>query len=478
MLNILTSKTNTIGQTKLNLLVIPVIGKTVLKSLEKSAFKDSLQHHINFADLTDQAGSSVLFYPQDRKFIERILLVQLGKNKNTDASKTIFKAIGSHITKHATTGIVLPTGQEKILSPKILSNAFQNSFRFHEHRTKLEDTDKHKLETLVLFSDKKIESEIKEALIFGEALQILNQLAHRPEYKLPPTTLAEAAEKVGKENKFSVKSLNENDMAKLGMGGILSVSKGSDEEARMVLMDYNPKAKKTIAIIGKGITFDSGGISIKPSKDMHEMKFDMIGGATVIAILQIASALKLPLHIVGIICASENLPSGKATKPGDIVTTYSGKTVEVLNTDAEGRMVLADGIAYAQKHYKPNIIIDIATLTGAVVGALGAKITGAFGNNSKINKDFAKATQDSGEDTHFLPLYTGYSEEIKSSVADLANIGKGAGAIAAALFLYEFIDKKIPWLHLDIAGTAWDKEGPTGVMTHSIIRYLRTLPKR
>ncbi len=481
MLNIQTLKTNRITQTKLNVLVIPVTGKAVLKSLMQSALKDTLQHHINHADSMDQAGSSVLFYPQGDTLTERILLVQLGKNKSANASSaaTLAKALRPHANRQETVGIVLPSGVEKAAAAAVLHALYQQRFQFHEHRSTVEDKDKHKLTNVILFSDKKIDTEIQEEIVVGEAIAHLKTLAHRPANALTPTILATAAEQIGKQNKFSVQSLDEAAMAKLGMGGILSVSKGSDEEARLIVMDYNPKAKYTVALVGKGITFDSGGISIKPAKDMHEMKFDMIGGATVLALMQIVSSLKLPLHIVGIIAASENLPSGKATKPGDVVTMYSGKTVEVLNTDAEGRMVLADGLTYAQKHFKPNVIIDIATLTGAVVIALGNKISGALGNNHRTNIAFAEAAKASNEDIHFLPLYTGYADEIKSSVADLANIGKQrVDALIGGLFLSQFIEKQTPWIHLDIAGTAWNNEGPTGVMVNTVLTYLKKLPKK
>jgi leucyl aminopeptidase len=212
---------------------------------------------------------------------------------------------------------------------------------------------------------------------------------------------------------------------------------------------------------------------------MHEMKFDMIGGATVLAVLQVASDLQLPLRVVGIIAASENMPSGKALKPGDVVKTYSGQTVEVINTDAEGRMVLADGLTYVERQFKPNLIIDVATLTGSVAVALGNKITGAVGNNDKINQKFSLASKTTGEDLHFLPFYPGYNDELKSSVADFTNIGKQrVDALVSALFLSKFIDKQTPWIHLDIAGTAWNNEGPTGVMLKTLLAFIKSLPKR
>jgi leucyl aminopeptidase len=220
------------------------------------------------------------------------------------------------------------------------------------------------------------------------------------------------------------------------------------------VLDYNPGKKKTIALAGKGITFDSGGISLKLVKTIYEMKHDMAGGAAVLAAVLGAAALKVPYRVVGAIAASENLPSGTALKPGDVVKTYSGKTVEVLNTDAEGRLVLCDALTYLQKHYQPNLLIDVATLTSAMIISLGNDINGAFGTSAKINQQLLKAAGLAGENFHFMPLHPAYKNELNSEVADLRNIGKQrSDAIFAALFLQSFIENNTPWLHLDIAGT-------------------------
>ena len=221
-------------------------------------------------------------------------------------------------------------------------------------------------------------------------------------------------------------------------------------------MDYRPAGRvgKTIAIIGKGITFDAGGISIKPAQGMEQMKYDMAGGAAAINIVGLASELKLPLRVISLVPATENLPSGKALKPGDIIRMYSGKNVEVVNTDAEGRLILADALAYAQK-YRPNVIIDLATLTGACVVALGNEAAGALGNDRGLMEDVKKAAEASGERVWELPLWKEYDELMKSDVADIKNAGgREAGTIQGAVFLKQFVDKT-PWVHLDIAGTAW-----------------------
>lgn len=479
-MKILTQKTSTALSSPLDLLVIPVTEKTVPKVVAKSNYKEIIEHHIKNGDLTDQAGSSVLFYPNGKsQTIKRILLVQLGKNKTTNQGETLAKALKAVAHKYQKVGIILPTSHEKEAGKLCLDSILFNNFQFFHHKTNIKDSDKHKIESFILFSDKNIDKAISESQIINNAVETIRHLASQPSNKMTPKNLSAATVAMANKRKIKVTVFDEKTLEKMGCGGITGVSQGSHEDACLIAMEYNPKAKFTVALVGKGITFDSGGISIKPSKDMHEMKFDMIGGATVIACLQAASDLKLPIRLIGVVAAAENLPSGKALKPGDIVTTYSGKTVEVLNTDAEGRMVLADGLSYVQKHYKPNLIIDLATLTGAVVVALGNQITGAFGNNEKLNDKIKLAAKTANEPLHFMPLHSGYKDELKSSVADLANIGKQRfDAIIGALFLQEFIEKQTPWVHLDIAGTAWNNEGPTGVMLETIINFLKTASKR
>ncbi len=241
------------------------------------------------------------------------------------------------------------------------------------------------------------------------------------------------------------------------MGAFCSVARGSDEPARFIILDYKPHTKKTpptIVLIGKAITFDSGGISIKPSQGMEEMKTDMAGGAAVLGAMQAAAALKLPVHVVGIVPATENMPSGHALKPGDIIKAMSGKTIEIITTDAEGRLILADSLTYAQR-YKPAAIIDLATLTGACIIALGHAASGVMSTDEKLTKKIQAAAEATGEKVWPLPLYEEYAEQLKSDVADLKNSGgRPAGAITAGCFLKEFAGT-IPWAHIDIAGTAW-----------------------
>jgi leucyl aminopeptidase len=265
------------------------------------------------------------------------------------------------------------------------------------------------------------------------------------------------------------------------MGSLLAVAKGSAQPPKFIVMEYmkGKKSEKPVVLVGKGLTFDSGGISLKPAHNMEEMKFDMSGGAAVIGAMYAAGMLKLKKNIVGLVPAAENMPGGRAVKPGDIVRSMSGKTIEILNTDAEGRLILADALSYAKK-YKPAAVVDLATLTGACMVALGSHATGLFGNDEKLIEALREAGERTGERCWPMPLWDEYKEQIKSKVADLKNIGgRWGGAITAAAFLEKFTD--YPWVHLDIAGTAFGSKallpyvqaGGTGLGVRQLIDFLR-----
>ncbi len=317
--------------------------------------------------------------------------------------------------------------------------------------------------------------------IVAEAANFARDLQNHPGNWLTPTRLAELAEEMA--NKVGLKSqiLDKSEMEKLGMGALLGVARGSQEPPKFIILEHNADKDnlETVVLVGKGITFDSGGISIKPSEKMEEMKFDMSGGAAVMGAMKAISELALPLHVVGLIPASENLPSGSSLKPGDILRASSGKTIEIINTDAEGRLILADALSYAAK-YKPKAVVDLATLTGACVVALGHHATGLMGNDQKLVDRLKQAGEMTGERVWQLPLWEAYHELIKSDYADMKNIGgRAGGAITAAALLQKFADD-YPWAHLDIAGTAWtDKEkgyvlkGGTGVGVRLLVQFLR-----
>lgn len=330
-------------------------------------------------------------------------------------------------------------------------------------------------ETLDLISElpepPDFESAIRAGTALGEAANFARELGYEPGNVLTPTELAFRAERMAEREGLKFESLGEEEMKRLGMGALLAVSRGSQEPARLIVLGYEPDGSADgrpdarasgglIALVGKGITFDSGGISIKPSEKMEEMKYDMGGGAAVIGAMQAIARLRPNVRVMGLVPSAENLPSGRAVKPGDVVRSLSGKTIEVANTDAEGRLILADGITYAINR-GATCIVDAATLTGACVIALGEARAAVMGTDQQLVDQLVKAGEQSGERLWPMPLDKEYGELIKSDIADVRNVGnRTAGAITAAFFLKHFA-ASVPWAHLDIAGTAWtEKEKP------------------
>jgi len=311
----------------------------------------------------------------------------------------------------------------------------------------------------------------------GRGMNVARNLGDLPPNICTPTHLAKEARTFArKHSKLSVKILEEKTMRELGMGSLLSVSAGSEQPAKLIVIEYRggKRGAQPQVLVGKGITFDSGGISLKPGAKMDEMKFDMCGAASVFGTLHAIVELNLPINVVGIIAASENLPSGRATKPGDVVTSMSGQTIEILNTDAEGRLVLCDALTYAAR-FKPAAVIDIATLTGACVVALGKQASGLFSNRDDFAQELLAAGQRIGDRAWQLPLWDEYQKQLDSNFADMANVGgPGGGSITAACFLARFA-KNYRWAHLDIAGTAWDEganKGATGRPVGLLTQYL------
>ncbi|HXG58087.1 MAG TPA: leucyl aminopeptidase [Thermoanaerobaculia bacterium] len=321
-----------------------------------------------------------------------------------------------------------------------------------------------------------------EARAIAEGIRTVRDLGNAPGNLVTPTRLAQRAEEVARETGIKCTVYDKRAIERMKMGGLLAVNRGSDEEPRFVVLEYTPRrAKRHVALVGKGITFDSGGISIKPADRMEEMKFDMCGAAAVIGTIEAAARLGLPVRITGVIASTENLPGGSAYKPGDIITTMSGKTVEVVNTDAEGRMILADALHYASK-LEPDHIIDYATLTGACVVALGNEAAGLFSNNDELARKLIECGERVGERLWRMPEWDEYKDLIRSEWADMKNSGgRWGGAITAAVFLKEFVDCP-SWAHLDIAGTAYTESetpreirGATGAGVRATIEFLRTL---
>ncbi|GJL80695.1 MAG: putative cytosol aminopeptidase [marine bacterium B5-7] len=317
------------------------------------------------------------------------------------------------------------------------------------------------LKAVTLLCDSRSQANIAQTGVNrGEAIaggvRLARDLGNLPGNICTPSYLASEARKMQKSHSLKVTVLDEGRMEKLGMGSLLSVSRGSREPAKLIIMEYQgaAKSKAPIVLVGKGLTFDAGGISLKPAPAMDEMKYDMCGGASVLGTLKAVAELGLKINVVGIVPASENLPDGAANKPGDIVTSMAGKTIEILNTDAEGRLILCDALTYARR-FKPAAIIDIATLTGACVIALGAHPSGLFSQDDALAEEILEAGNQSGDRAWRMPLWDDYQKQLDSPFADIANIGgKGGGAVIAACFLARFTED-LTWAHLDIAGTAW-----------------------
>ena len=330
---------------------------------------------------------------------------------------------------------------------------------------------------------KLIQESAKIAETIAKAVMFARDLVSRPGNEMTPSDLALGAREVARRRGVALKILDTPQMEKLGMNALLGVARGSSEPAKFIILEYYGRRKSDppIALVGKGLTFDSGGISIKPSEKMNEMKADMAGGAAVMGTIMAAADLRLPVNVVGMIPATENLPGGGAYKPGDILKSLSGQTIEVITTDAEGRLILADALTYALR-YKPAAIIDVATLTGACIVALGDHVIGMLGTDDSLKDKIRKAADMTGERVWELPLWEDYHELIKSEVADFKNSGgRSGGAITAAVFLSKFVEN-VPWVHLDIAGPAWlakDKpyipRGASGVGVRLMVQMLRDL---
>jgi len=405
----------------------------------------------------------------------RILLIGLGKADSLDAATLL--AIGGRIAaalnaagEHAGSvavdeiaGARIGTGE---MAAHLAQGARLRAYRFDKYRTREKPEQKQTLKRLTFMLEdhgaaKKAFDPLEK---IAEGVTLTRDLVSEPANVIYPVTLAERAKKLA-DLGVQVEVLGEKQMKKLGMGALLGVGQGSAQESQLVIMQWRGASdakQRPIAFVGKGITFDTGGISIKPAQGMEDMKWDMAGAGTVIGLMHALAARKAKVNVVGIVAAAENMPSGTAQRPGDIVTSLSGQTIEVINTDAEGRLVLADALWYCQEQFKPQAVVDLATLTGAVIVALGNVYGGLFSNNDTLAERLAAAGKATSELLWRLPLADAYDKQINSDAADMKNVGgRNGGSITAAQFLQRFI-KDTPWAHLDIAGMAWsDKDAPT-----------------
>ena len=368
----------------------------------------------------------------------------------------------------------------------VVEGAYVGDFDPDTYRSDRTDKSIERL-TVVVDDGEAAQTGFAEGNIIGQAQNFARSLVNEPGNRLTPTVLGERAKGMCEQYGLKCEVYGAAKLKELKMGAFWSVSQGSDEAPALIVMTYEPAnapAEPVLGLVGKGITFDTGGISIKPADGMEKMKYDMAGGAAMIGAMQAIAQLKPAVKVIGIVCAAENMPSGKAQKPGDVQIAMSGKSIEIINTDAEGRLVLADGLTYA-KQLGATHLIDAATLTGACVVALGMINAGAFSNDDETYQRFADALQVSGERFWRLPVEDEYGEMIKSNIADIMNTGgsRWGGAITAAMFLKEFAEET-PWIHLDIAGVAWMEEhkpwiakGPSGVPVRSIVEWVRSYAK-
>ncbi len=446
-------------------------------------------------DLTGDLGQTLLLQEMPKIAAERVLLVGCGKAEEFNAaayrkmSMKVIAALKQTGAKEAVNYLTDLVVNDQDLHWKIrqaiqiTSEALYVFDQFKSNKT----NGKIVLNEMIFNvtdsrSIKQADRAVVEANAIVSGMQLTKNLGNLPANVCTPTYLAKQAQDLAKKYKsITAKILEKKDMEKMGMGALLAVARGSHQPPKLIVLHYNgaAKNKKPIALVGKGVTFDSGGISLKPAAAMEEMKFDMCGAATVLGTLLAMAELKLPINVVGVIPATENLPGGNATKPGDIVTTMSGQTVEIINTDAEGRLILADALTYTEK-FQPEVVIDIATLTGAVIIALGTPASGLMSNDSHLVDALKKAGDASSDRVWQLPLWDDYQEQIDSNVADISNVGVGGGkVITAACFLARFT-KKLHWAHLDVAGTAFlggkDKQA-TGRPVPLLVQYLLDLAK-
>ena len=470
------------------LLIIGFFKNKNLNSLHKSldlALEGKLSHAMKMDQYSGKENSKVMVYGND--IIKRVLLIGLGDQKVFNTDKV--RSIASHITRLENKMNIKSftvDGDSFGLRKDIMVQAFSEglmlgSYQFNDYKTK--ENKSSYIKTVTICGNVN-NNYIDKGKILGDSVCFARDLGNHPANILTPTYLAKSAKKIADSTpKMSCHIFDLKELKKMGMGAFYGVARGAKEPAKMIIVEYEGggKTQKPIALVGKGLTFDSGGISIKPSPRMDEMKFDMCGSATVLGVLKAVSHLKPKMNIIFAIGSTENMPGGDAQRPGDIVSAYNGKTIEVLNTDAEGRLVLADVLSYVNKKYSPNAILDFATLTGAVLIALGNRASGVMGNNTSLMKEVKKASELSDEKVWELPLWEEYSREIKGQYADIKNMGENrlAGTISAAAFLKEFVEDT-PWVHMDIAGTAWGpkepeyqpKIGATGVAVRLVYQLL------
>ena len=451
-----------------------------------------LREILALGDFKGKKHQMVVLYPHGAAPPQRALLIGLGdrdlfsletaRRASGRAASQAFRLGTTELTT-AVHGLDLHGFSPEACAQATVEGILLGAYRYDRYKTTPEEG--APLDRLtVIFNQRSragsVQNGVEDGRISAAGANLARDLSNAPGNDLPPRKLASKAREMSKSYDLKCEILTRKNITKEKMGALLAVSAGSEEPPRFIILEYGEPSDDydTIVFVGKGITFDSGGISLKPGSGMEEMKHDMSGAAAVVGAMRAIGEMKPPLHVVGLIPSSENLPDGKALKPGDIITAYSGKTIEIINTDAEGRLVLADALGYADR-YKPAAVIDLATLTGACVVALGHAASGMMGNNENLMTRVRSAGDTSGERVWPLPLWEEYHDEIKSHIADVKNTGgRWGGALTAGAFLEKFVD--YPWVHLDIAGPAYSEkatdycpQGATGVGARLLIQMIR-----
>ncbi len=464
---------------------------TLAAELLDKAAQGYISDVLRRGDMDGKAGTTLLLHQVPGTLSDRVLLVGLGKEREfrdkeyCNSIRTAVKALNETGAFDATFFLTEIAVKKRSVVWRVRQAALQAldaSYRFDQFKSKKEDNRRplKKITFAVERRNELAQSEegLEQGIAIGEGMALTRTLANLPPNVCTPTYLAEQARSMAGEFGLDCEILEREDMVKLGMHSLLAVAQGSHQPPKLIVLRYHGgrTGDKPIVLVGKGITFDTGGISLKPAPDMDEMKFDMCGAASVLGTMRAIAGMRLPVNLTVVVPTTENMPGGGATRPGDIVTSMSGQTIEILNTDAEGRLILCDALTYSER-FEPEVVIDVATLTGACVIALGHVATGLLANNDALARELLNAGEESFDRAWQMPLWDDYQEQLKSPFADMANIGgRAAGTVTAACFLSRFT-KKFEWAHLDIAGTAWlsgKEKGATGrpvpLLTHYLLK--------
>jgi leucyl aminopeptidase len=479
--------------------------KNITSFLDKQ-IKRKIKKILNLGDFTGKKDEQLLLYMDSARSkgtgsAERLLLVGFGNSAESDRSVLLdaLRSSGGIIAQTAKKikaddlMVVLPDHLENVPcygAEQIVEGILLGDYQFVKYKKAEKPAEKfsgiHEITVLSRKNVNGVRKAVRRAQYVAEAALSARNMANEPGNKWTPQHFVDFARSLARQSSLTCKVLNREQMKKAGMGGILAVSQGSAVAPKIVIVEHVPQRyAKTILLVGKGLTFDSGGISIKPSAGMEDMKYDMCGGAAVLSTMQALAVEQPNVKVVAIVPSSENLSGSMAVKPGDVITHYNGITSEVVNTDAEGRLILADALSYGIKRYKPDFVVDLATLTGAVIISLGHHRTGLMSNNDRLAEKLAESGRICGEPIWRLPLGQEYSKQIESEVADIKNVGgKEGGSITAAAYLEKFVGDT-PWAHLDIAGTAWDftkksyiPKGPSGTGVRTLIDFIRKCKKK